>query len=317
VHSREVLETWEFYRQDIEILKSLGHEVVPATRWTQLPFDVDLYYVWWWTWAFQPLVLARILGKPIVVTGVLQDKKFSARPWWERALIGASLRSADLNVFLSDREVELVPPGLRVREPRCIPLGIDTEFYCPDDTSREDIVFTVLWMERRNVWRKCAIEIIEAIPAFVSTFPEARFVIAGERYDGFPEVEKAVRRLGVEVFVSFPGLISRERKLDLLRRCRIYLQPSRYEGFGLGVLEAMSCGAPVITSPAGALPEVVGEAGVFVPTPTSDAICTALLQLWPDEDRRRQLGLAGRARAVEVFPIGARREKLRSLLAEF
>ena len=316
VPTLEVFKVWEFYRQDIEILESLGHEVVPARRWRQLPLNVDLYYVWWWTWAFQPLALGRLLGKPVVITGVLQDKPFSTRPWRERALIAAALRFASRNVFLSRQELALVSQELKVREPRCIPLGIDTGLYCPDGAPREDFVLTVLWMERRNVRRKCAVEIIEAIPAVVSRFPQMRFVIAGEQNNGYPEVQEAVRRLGVEEFVSFPGLISREKKIELLRRCRIYLQPSRYEGFGLAVLEAMSCGAPVITSPAGAVPEVVGDSGVFLPEPTPEAISRAILELWPDEDRRARLGTEGRRRAEELFSLDARKERIRGLLEE-
>jgi glycosyltransferase involved in cell wall biosynthesis len=82
------------------------------------------------------------------------------------------------------------------------------------------------------------------------------------------------------------------------------------------VLEAMSCGAPVITSPAGAVPEVVGDMGVFLPEPTPEAISRAILELWPDEDRRGELGLKGRRRAEELFSIDARKERIRGLLEE-
>jgi len=81
------------------------------------------------------------------------------------------------------------------------------------------------------------------------------------------------------------------------------------------VLEAMSCGAPVITSPAGAVPEVVGDMGIFLPEPTPEAISRAILELWPDEDRRARLGLEGRRRAEELS-LDARRERIRGLLEE-
>jgi len=172
-------------------------------------------------------------------------------------------------------------------------------------------------MERYNVWRKCALEIIDSVPAVVAKHPEARFVLAGERHDGFGEVEAVVRRLGVERYVSFPGVVSREEKIDLMRRCRLYLQPTRYEGFGAAILEAMSCGAPVITNPAGAVPEVVGDSAVLLADTRPQTIAQVVIDLWSDERRRAELSREGRLRSVSVYSLSRKRERVRRLLAEF
>ena len=322
VESPRVLETVEFYRQDIELLRSLGHEVFPAVRGRQIRTDVDLYYVWWWTWAFQPLLPAKLLGKPLVITGVLDypypvpGRGYAGRPLWQRLIMSAAFRSADRNVFLSRHETEGASRDLPVREPRCIPLAVDTEAYSPGGSPREDFVFSVLWMEKYNVWRKCAVEIVEAIPLVLSAHPEARFVIAGGHDTGFEEVLAAARRLKVERSVSFPGVISREEKIDLMRRCRLYLQPTRYEGFGAAILEAMSCGAPVATNAVGAVAEVVGDTAHFLDGTDRAAIARGVNALWTNADYREELSVRSRLRAAEAFSFDRRRAGLRALLSE-
>ena len=322
VESPRVLETVEFYRQDIEILRSLGHEVFPATRAREIRMDVDLYYVWWWTYAFLPMVPARMLGKPLVITGVLdhpypvEGRGYLARPLWQRAIMSAGLVSADRNVFLSRYETDGVSRDLPVSEPRCIPLAVDTEVYSPSAARREDFVFSVMWMEDYNVWRKCAVEIVEAIPLVREAHPEARFVIAGGHDSGFPRVLDAARRLGVEDHVRFPGVIGRDEKIDLMRRCRVYLQPTRYEGFGAAILEAMSCGAPVVTNPVGAVPEVAGDAAELLDDTVAEAIAGGVSRLWTDARARERLSSKARSRATEGFSFARRRGRLAELLSE-
>lgn len=319
VESAGVLERVEFYRQDIEILRSLGHEVVTATRWRDVPRDADLYYVWWWTWALPVLALARARGKQSIVTGVLDHpypipgRGYAARSLPERVLMNLAMRTADVNVLLSRHEAEGAPRDLPLRNPTFIPLAVDTDAYSPGTAPREEFALTVLWMERYNVWRKCAVEIIEAIPSVVARHPGARFVIAGEHHDGFAEVLAVARRLGVERHVAFPGAVSREEKIRLMRTCRIYLQPTRYEGFGAAILEAMSCGAPVVTNPVGSVPEVVGDSAILLADQRPESISGAVGRVWDEPDTRERLSHLGRARALAGFSFDRRRAALREL----
>lgn len=111
---------------------------------------------------------------------------------------------------------------------------------------------------------------------------------------------------------SLKGL-SRIRRLDhlprgllmlLVRGARAVTFPSLYEGFGLPVLEAMSLGAPVLTSNISSLPEVAGEAALKVDPYDVNAIAAALLRLDGDADLRRHLAAAGPKQAATFAPAG-------------
>jgi glycosyltransferase involved in cell wall biosynthesis len=74
-----------------------------------------------------------------------------------------------------------------------------------------------------------------------------------------------------------------------------------YEGFGLPAGEAMACGVPVVSTDGGALPEVVGDAGVIVPAKNVDALADAIAALLRDPARREALGARGKQRIEENF----------------
>ncbi|MFH2076777.1 MAG: glycosyltransferase family 1 protein, partial [Pseudomonadota bacterium] len=97
----------------------------------------------------------------------------------------------------------------------------------------------------------------------------------------------------------FPGIVPDDHLLALLSGALISLYPSLYEGFGLPVLESMACGAPVITSDRGSLPEVAGGCALIVDPEDTDAIADAISRLLHDGNLRKDLIREGKARAAE------------------
>ena len=77
--------------------------------------------------------------------------------------------------------------------------------------------------------------------------------------------------------------------------------PSEYEGFGFPAGEAMACAVPLISTNGGALPEVVGDAGIIVPTKNPQALAKAIGDLFENPAERARLSDAGRCRMVEQF----------------
>ena len=106
-------------------------------------------------------------------------------------------------------------------------------------------------------------------------------------------VSRMIRSLGIADSITFTGRISYEAFVRQYARATMAVVPSVYEGFGLPAGEAMACGVPVISTTGGALPEVVGDAGILVPPADPDALQHAILRLMDDPDLAASYGKAG------------------------
>jgi len=123
-------------------------------------------------------------------------------------------------------------------------------------------------------------------------------VLAGGYGDGRPELARLADSLGLTDRVVFPGRVDDADLPALYSESAVYVAPSLEEGFGLTVLEAMACGAPVVSSSRAALPEAVGDAALLFDAEQEREIASVLTRVLSDtalaEDlRRRALARAG------------------------
>jgi glycosyltransferase involved in cell wall biosynthesis len=122
--------------------------------------------------------------------------------------------------------------------------------------------------------------------------------LAGAKERFFADVVTVVRELELERQVIYLDHLPDDELPLFYSAARLLALLSTKEGFGLPPIEAMACGTPVVVSTYGALPEVVGDAGLQVDPFDCDAIGQAMLRLWSDEDLRRILQERGLARAA-------------------
>jgi glycosyltransferase involved in cell wall biosynthesis len=156
----------------------------------------------------------------------------------------------------------------------------------------------VLWLgtqeERKNV-----LAVLDAFERVARSDPKVMLVVHGPQGWLGAEVADGIRRRRLEdrTRVSEGGL-TRAELAALYSRAAVFVFPSIYEGFGLPVLEAMACGAPVVTSDRSAMPESAGDAAVLVDPDDHDELGDALARLLGDADARADLARRGRERAA-------------------
>jgi glycosyltransferase involved in cell wall biosynthesis len=124
-----------------------------------------------------------------------------------------------------------------------------------------------------------------------------KLVLAGSKGWLCDEILAQVKRSGLEGQVLLPGRVADEDKAALVSGTTALVFPSLYEGFGLPIVEAMQCGAPVICSNTSSLPEVAGDAALLVDPLDVDALTRAMLRLLAEADLRRTLVERGYAQA--------------------
>jgi glycosyltransferase involved in cell wall biosynthesis len=115
----------------------------------------------------------------------------------------------------------------------------------------------------------------------------------------FPDPRRIAEELGLEGVVCFPGWVDEEDKPALYSLAHVFVFPSYYEGFGLPILEAMACGAPVVTSNAASLPELAGAAAFQIDPGDTRRLGGAIIALCVQEDLHREMREKGLAQAAK------------------
>jgi glycosyltransferase involved in cell wall biosynthesis len=181
-----------------------------------------------------------------------------------------------------------------------IPVGIDPDVFTPpppgSPRDRESIVVTT----SADVPLKGLVHLLEAV-AKLRTERRVRLTVVGTARPGGP-AEAALDRLGLRDAVRFTGPLPEAELVTLLQGAAVVAIPSLYEGFSLPAIEAMACGTPLVTTDAGALPEVVGsKAGIRVPAGDVGELTAALQLVLDSPSLGEQLGRAGRRRVLASY----------------
>jgi len=132
---------------------------------------------------------------------------------------------------------------------------------------------------------------LTAVEALALVDGDLRLVLVGDEKRGGDDVRSAVRRLGLEARVELAGYVEREGLAALYRGAACLVFPSRYEGFGLPVLEAMASGTPVVATTAGAVPEVAGDAAVLVEPGNPEGLADGIRRALSERERLSAAGL--------------------------
>ena len=171
------------------------------------------------------------------------------------------------------------------------PLAADAAFR-PDGPSPDGTAYALFVGALQP--RKEATAAIEALALLPDDV--LRLVVVGPDKGGRAEAERLAAELGLDDRVELRGHVPQDELTTLYRGAACLVFPSRYEGFGLPVLEAMASGAPVVATTAGALPEVAGEAAILVAPGNPAALAGGIERALADRERLRAAGLERAAR---------------------
>jgi glycosyltransferase involved in cell wall biosynthesis len=187
--------------------------------------------------------------------------------------------------------------GVPAERIRVVPLGVDQAMFAPRaaEAERQRIVTT----SSSDVPLKGLRHLLAAFEALAPDWPELELVVVGKPREG-PLRERA-RKLEGQGRLRFVSGLATSDLADLYASATLCVTPSLYEGFGLPAIEAMACGTPVVVTDGGALPEVVGDAGLIVRAGCGDALREAIDMLLRDSEQRAEMAAAGLARVRERY----------------
>jgi len=141
--------------------------------------------------------------------------------------------------------------------------------------------------------------IIKAFKLFRENYKGYKFLIVGKKYAQYDEPEKLVRKLKLNEDVKFLENVNNETLIALYRNAEAFVFVSLYEGFGIPILEAMSCGTPVITSNISASNEIASDAAIKVNPYQVEEIAGAMIDIINDKKLRKSKIQKGKTRAQE------------------
>jgi glycosyltransferase involved in cell wall biosynthesis len=234
-------------------------------------------------------------GAPARTVVTIHDLSFERDPtvmgardrFFFRTMVPRSVRRADRVLAVSGRTKRDLVEYYGLDEAKVVVTrnGVDPLFR-PDGDRRDGdpyLLFVGALQPRKDP--------VVAIEALSLTSSGLRLVLVGPDKGAERDARNAVSRLGLNGRVEFAGHVAKDELARLYRGAEALVFPSRYEGFGLPVVEAMASGTPVVATAAGALPEVAGEAAILVDPADPVALAGGIERALVDRERLVQAGL--------------------------
>jgi len=262
--------------------------------------------------AARAVLFSRILRKrAIVVTGgydvanepsinygtMRSPKSRSAR------IVKFVLNHADLILPFSNFGMMEVLKHSRPKRLEVVYCCVDTEKFKPGSGKLNDLVVTVGYIKNDTLQRKGLATFVKS----ASFLPEMKFVLIGEHSDDAVNYLRSIASPNV----TFTGFVPFEKLLEYLQKAKVYVQVSAQEGFGVALAEAMLCECVPVVTDRGAIPEVVGEAGYYVPYGDAKATAAAIKHALGADGKR------ARERITRNFPLQKREVELVDMVEKF
>ncbi len=222
-----------------------------------------------------------------------KSKKTRFFPLYKRLMLEVGMRSniiiADSNASRKDIITHLHIPESKSDKIRTIYCGVAERFQPPQSPTRDQKVKTVLYVGRSDPYKNVT-GLITAFAKAKKMIPvPVKLVIAGPQDSRYPEAMQTAGKLGVAQSIEWKGYLPDNELVAIYQQADLLAHPSAYEGFGLQIVEAMSCGTPVLCSNAASLPEVAGNAAIMVDHKDTDQFAAQMVNILTNPELSREM----------------------------
>lgn len=249
-------------------------------------------------------VLARLLhSAPLIITnhGLISA---SAPSWlntlYKHTFSRATFHIADHIICYTDIERKNIEKlGVDRRKISVIHNGVDTALFAPRDSEKTGDGKQILWVGR-YVPGKGVDYLIEAFSRVLEKIPDAHLVLIG---DG-PEknaIEERIRKLQIDSSVTMIDYLDNDKLPGVYKDSDIFVLPSLMEGVPRTILEAMSCGVPVVTTDLPHLVDVIDGAGLVVPPKDPAELSKAILTILENSFLAETMSQRGRTKIEQEY----------------
>lgn len=232
-----------------------------------------------------------------------------------RAIKRRAIQEADRFIVHTDRSRRMLRmEGADEARIAYVPPGVDTDVFCPGPSERiafglengDFVILFVGWFLPRKGLDFLLMALRELIAHNAGARP-IKILMVGSG-PGKERIEAWIKRLGIAAHCVFAGSLPYRRMPAAFRSADAFVLPSIatpewQEQFGMSLLEAMACGTPVIGASSGAIPEIVGEAGLLCQPNDFASLSDALHKLLGSDALRGELSVAGRKRVLDRFTL--------------
>jgi len=321
--------TGDWHDSNSHVRSSAFGRRVGKMLWAQsvLPYwaakdDLDVF---WGTTHRLPRFLPQRIARVVTIHDLVwKHAGETMRPlsrWLDSRLMPEAIRLADLIIAVSqstadaiDSEfptvrsrVRVIHPGIAEHDQR----GGNIASLAVMGITKPYFLFVGTIEPRKNLHRLFGA--FSKLPADIRA--RSQLVVAGGKGWGGIDINALIAEYGLKRDVVQVGYVSDQQLFTLYANARFLAMPSLYEGFGLPLAEAMSCGIPVLTSNCSSLPEVAGDAGLLVDPMSEDSIMVGLMRLLIDDALRDSLAARARLNAAR-FSWSDAAAKTRAVLEE-
>ncbi len=265
------------------------------------------------------MLISRLKRFPFVFNPFLVD--VGVNSLWRKiykGTIGNLLMRADTVVVISPFEEKIIKEkGFPVKRIECIPPGIDIEefnkvnynVYERYNLNLKDNI--VLFTGRLDYYKGIDI-LLRAIPLILEKVPHTTFFFSGPDWGYQRQLISLVNQLKITDKVIFAGVLSHRDLISAYRNATVFAFPSRYELFGIVLIEAMAAGVPIVASNSSAIPYIIKdkETGLLFETENSISLSGQILKLLNDRRLRENLVTQAKASVSKNYSIDESVNKL-------